>query len=99
MSTLEKMYIKFIRLFIIPCEHATYLIAKREASKLTFKERMQLKAHLIKCKYCRYFVDEVNFIGRGIEKMKQNVENGEFVTELSASSKLKMQQSLQQELG
>jgi len=98
MSTFQKMYIRFIRLFIIPCEHATYLIAKREASQLSFKEKVQLKAHLVKCKYCRYFVDEVEFIEKGIDRMKKNVESGQLITELSASSKQKMQQRLQQEL-
>lgn len=98
MNTYQKLYIKFIRLFVVPCEHATYLIAKREASKLTFKEKVQLKVHLIKCKYCRYFVEEVGLINDGIDKMKANVEKGQFITELSDASKSKMQQRLQQEL-
>jgi hypothetical protein len=53
-----KLYIKFIKCFIVPCEHASLLLTKKEFDKLTFRETINLRMHMIKCKYCRWFEKE-----------------------------------------
>ena len=43
---------KFIHFVCMPCDEATFMIAKQLHSKLSLKEKLQLKAHLYICKIC-----------------------------------------------
>lgn len=40
---------------MLSCGTATFLLTKREYQKLGCKERMQLRMHLMGCKFCRAF--------------------------------------------
>ncbi|TRX66160.1 zf-HC2 domain-containing protein [Carboxylicivirga sp. M1479] len=72
---------------MITCKEATYLISKREQDVLSFAERLQLKFHLMMCKYCRRFAEQVHFLNDAILKMKQKVEDQEDGIQLSKQSK------------
>ncbi len=40
------------------CDKATYLISKKEVTKLNCIDRVRLKVHLISCSYCRRFAQQ-----------------------------------------
>ena len=48
----------------ISCKHATYLVSKKEESRLTFLEKARLKFHLSICSFCRLFQEQTHLIGK-----------------------------------
>lgn len=46
----------------ISCKKAAYLISKKQESKLTLGERLQLKIHLFICDVCKLFNIQTNHI-------------------------------------
>jgi predicted anti-sigma-YlaC factor YlaD len=53
-----------MKFLMIPCKKATYLLSKKEEGKLSFLEKIQLKAHLSICSFCRLFEQQTIFIGK-----------------------------------
>ena len=43
---------------MLSCDAATFLMTKKEYKKLSCKENLQLKMHLMGCKFCRAFNDQ-----------------------------------------
>lgn len=72
---------------MISCKQATYLISKKEATKLNLAEKIRLGMHLFMCSICRRFEQQSNFIGRMARKMQVHAE-------LPETSKEKMKHSL-----
>ena len=54
---------------IIPCTQATFLISKREESALTLREGFQLLIHLAICEFCRRFLKQMRLIERTVRKL------------------------------
>mgnify|MGYP000988636779 CR=1 FL=1 len=75
MNTLQKLYIKTIKLFIIPCEQASLLLTKKEYDKLTLRESWNLRLHMIKCKYCRWFKKEDSLLTKTIINYQNKIDN------------------------
>jgi len=75
MNFFQKAYIKTIKCFIVPCEKASFLMTKKDFQKLTFKEGLDLRLHLIKCKYCRWLEDEQALISEVLIKNKNKIED------------------------
>lgn len=45
---------------MIACDKASYLISRNIENKLSFKEKIQLKAHLLSCHLCRKYEKDIN---------------------------------------
>jgi hypothetical protein len=48
----------------LSCKKATYLISLKEERKLSFAQRIQLRAHLTVCGMCTLFEKQTAFISR-----------------------------------
>ncbi|GAB4123637.1 MAG: hypothetical protein OHK0045_03430 [Raineya sp.] len=61
---------------ILTCKEATLLIEKREAGKISFVERIRLKAHLLMCEACRLYEKQSKIIEKVLRKVssKKNKE-------------------------
>ncbi len=44
-----------MKFFMLSCNEATFLMAKKEEGKLTFFERIKLLFHTSMCRFCRLF--------------------------------------------
>ncbi|MES2006180.1 MAG: zf-HC2 domain-containing protein [Bacteroidota bacterium] len=55
-----------MNLLNISCKKATYLVSKKEESRLSWLERIQLRGHMTICSFCRKFEQQTGFIGRMI---------------------------------
>lgn len=44
---------------MIACDKATFLISKNMEKKLTLKENISLRMHLISCNICRKYEDDI----------------------------------------
>lgn len=83
MNLFQKLYIKTIKCFIVPCEKASYLMTKQEFEKLSFKEGLDLRLHLVKCKYCRWLQDEQALISEVMKNGQKRIETEEYSYSLS----------------
>ena len=54
---------------MISCERATFLIDKGQHTKLSLKEKFDLKFHLFTCKYCRLYEVESQQINDSLVKI------------------------------
>ena len=55
------------------CKDATYLTTKQKYYGLSVSEKGLLKFHLLTCKYCRRFVNQVNTIDKMLLKNVHNI--------------------------
>ena len=52
------------------CKDITLLIEKRKITKISFKEKIQVKFHLAMCKLCRNFAVDSAFLDRVLARLK-----------------------------
>lgn len=76
---------------MISCEHATHLIDKEQYTKISFKEKFDLKLHLMTCKFCRLYKVESHIINGAIEQV---FKFNEREIKLTDTQKLKMIEKL-----
>ncbi|WP_314277007.1 hypothetical protein [Capnocytophaga sputigena] len=60
---------KFIHFVCMPCDKATFMIEKQLHSKLSLKEKLQLKAHLHICKICLNYSKKAETIHHWLQIM------------------------------
>lgn len=60
---------------LLTCKDATLLICKKQEDAITFKERIQLKFHLLVCKICSLFNIQSNQIHQHLQKMNRETDN------------------------
>ena len=51
------------------CKHATFLIEKKLVGRLSFRERIFLKIHLIGCDVCKLYQKQTTRIGEMIREL------------------------------
>jgi hypothetical protein len=56
----------------LSCKKATELVEKKQVSKLSFLENIQLKLHLNMCKTCKEYEAKSVFIESVLKKLQQN---------------------------
>lgn len=52
------------------CKEITLTVEKGKITKLSFKEKMQVKIHLMMCKLCRNFAVDSNFLDKLLSLLK-----------------------------
>ena len=75
---------------MLSCDKATFFITKRDYQKLSCKENLQLKMHLMGCKLCRVFNEQNSVITEKLKTLKEDPP----ITELSNSRRAEIQQTL-----
>ncbi len=80
---------------MINCNEATYLISRSELEKISCSEQISLKIHLLGCKYCLRFKQQVKIISNHIAKSKEYLEEGKFLYSLSPKQSEDIQKSIE----
>ncbi|MDT8394703.1 MAG: hypothetical protein RQ761_12740 [Bacteroidales bacterium] len=75
---------------MLSCDTATFYIVKAEYQKLSCKENLQLKAHLMGCKFCRAFNRQNAILSDKIKILQQDPPKAE----LSPAKKAEIGQAL-----
>ena len=57
---------------MLDCDHATFLVTKRDYDKLGCVKSLQLRMHILTCKLCRAFAQQSKIINEEITAIKQN---------------------------
>lgn len=94
MNFFTKCKIKVIKMFIVPCERATFLMAKKTLTKLTLRERYQLKMHMLKCGWCQDYEHEHKLLDTVLMRMKHDVEMSKYYFSMTAEQKQKIADAL-----
>ncbi|WP_158796114.1 hypothetical protein [Pedobacter sp. L105] len=81
---------------IYNCRKATYLIDKRLISKITFRESVELRVHLVGCSFCRLYVGQSQKINQMISQMLKTDKKPEF--KLGDDFKAALQAQIEDEL-
>ncbi len=59
---------------MIKCKEASQLVSRSLDNKLSFRERFALKLHLMICKYCRRFSQQMSKLNVAICSMNKTIE-------------------------
>jgi hypothetical protein len=66
---MKNMVGKVMTFMMLNCDKATFLISKKDIKPLTITENLQLKIHLMSCKYCQRFSDQSGIISNQISSI------------------------------
>ena len=79
------------------CRRATYLIEKRQLTKLTFKERIVLAIHLAGCGICRLFQRQSKMINKLMQSLHR--PSNDQLHHLDENTKRDMQEKINDSMG
>ncbi len=79
---------------MLSCDKATFFVTKKEYVKLSCKENVQLKMHLMGCKLCRSFNDQNVIISEKLKVLQEDPPQ----EKLSDTKKVEIQQSLEKNI-
>lgn len=77
----------------ISCKEASFIISKKQETKISFTENLKLRLHILYCKTCTLFLKQTNFILLQLKKKNNRTYK------LSSETKDKMQRQLDNEIG
>jgi len=63
-----------MHMLFLSCLKATELIEKKLYSRLSFKEKLQLKIHKLMCKACRRYEKQSELIEKGVANAYKNIQ-------------------------
>jgi len=78
------------------CKQATFLIEKKQITKLTFREKIELRIHLAGCSFCRIFERQSILINRLAHQLFSNSQDAE--RKLDENVKKELQNRIEKEL-
>ncbi len=61
---------KAMQYMMLSCDNATFLMTKKDYQKLKCKENLQLRMHLMGCKFCRAFNKQNAILSEHLAKLK-----------------------------
>jgi hypothetical protein len=97
MSKMKKRMMKGMNKIMLSCDTATYLITRSEYEKLSCINRMQLKMHLVGCKYCRRFAEQSKYISEQLKKVR-NPETQNITVCLTEKQKQKINLAIENQI-
>ncbi len=72
---------------MLSCKQASQLISQSLDRSLTLRERFALQLHLIICKYCKRFSQQLQTLRAAITTMVDSIENNDTIKMPSAAKK------------
>ena len=54
---------------MLTCKEVTELASKQQDTPLPFKQRIQLKIHLMMCKFCNRYLKQLDFLKTAIQRI------------------------------
>ena len=78
---------------MLNCKQSSQLISQSLDRKLTIKERFALKFHLLICRYCKRFSQQLKSLSVMLKGMTADVENDTTI-KMSSSSKKRIAESI-----
>lgn len=76
------------------CKNASQLISQSLDRRLSLRERSALRLHLLICKYCLRFNQQLRTLRTALRKMESNIENDPSIA-LPSDSKARIAQTIE----
>lgn len=80
---------------MLDCQHASHLISQSMEQRLSLRQRISLRLHLMICDACTQFSRQLELMRQTIGSLKQKVEKDESIR-LSDEARNRIRQSVQQ---
>jgi len=64
---------------MLNCKQVSQLVSQSLDRRLTWKERMAVRMHLIICKYCKRFEQQLHAMRKAIKRMATEVEQDDTI--------------------
>ncbi len=77
---------------MLTCKEVTEMVSNKLDRKLSLIERLKLKLHLMICKHCKSYANQLNFIHALSNRADEHIEALEIG--LSASAKNRLRESI-----
>jgi hypothetical protein len=81
---------------MLKCKQVSQLVSRALNERLSMRERFALTLHLLICKYCLRFSQQLNTLNVAINKIREAIEADTKII-LPAETKIKIAQSLASE--
>ena len=78
---------------MLNCKQASQFISASFDRPLTLRERFALSAHLLMCKYCKRFSQQMQFISASVKQLLQTIETNTLI-KIPATTKSRIAKSL-----
>ncbi|MEO6849833.1 MAG: hypothetical protein ABI203_09630 [Mucilaginibacter sp.] len=85
-----------LKKIIYNCKQATFLIEKKLTGRLTFRETMELRIHLIGCSVCKLYSKQSRKINEMVQQLFRSAMNAE--VRLDDTFKKELQERIEEEL-
>lgn len=82
-----------MQLLFLSCLKATGLIEKKLHFRLSFREKMQLKAHKMMCEACTRYEKQSEFLEKGIQSYQAKLQAGTDIEKLKQDIKISLRHS------
>ncbi|MFW5440661.1 MAG: zf-HC2 domain-containing protein [Methylophilaceae bacterium] len=82
---------------MIKCKEVSQLVSRSLEKKLSFRERFALKFHLLMCKYCARFSQQLSKINVAISSMTKSIEDDTSI-KLPSKTKARIVKSLESDV-
>ena len=86
----------YLKKIIHNCKKATYLIDKKEMGKISFREHLELRIHLIGCSFCRIYGKQSRAINKMVQELFRSAT--ERPSGLGDDFKRELQERIEEEL-
>ena len=78
------------------CKQATFLIEKKLLSRITFREHIELRIHLMGCSVCKLYGKQTRVINDMVQQLFKSSQRGE--ARLDDNFKMELQERIETEL-
>ncbi len=83
---------------MLSCKEVGELLSLRLDRKLTFKERIGLKLHLLICKTCNCYQKQLQFVTRSARRLMASDKAQQGIPPLSEAAEKRINSSIQQQI-
>lgn len=83
---------------MIACDEAAFLISYRQENKLSCRQQMQLRVHLVSCHFCRKYEKQIAQLNQVVVQYRDNCQDSDPKHKLPESDCQRIQKALLEEL-
>ena len=82
---------------MLDCQQASQLISKSLDRQLSWRERFAVRLHLLFCKYCKRFSQQIITMRKALSRLSQSIENDSDIR-LPSETKSRIEHSIESSL-
>jgi hypothetical protein len=97
MSGMKEIMVKGMNKVMMDCEQATMASTRNDLEPLGFMKRLQLRMHLMGCKFCREFAKQSKQVNGELDQMKE-IDPQNLKVHLAHDQKERLNETIEQNI-